>query len=75
MSAGKITWSADIRTTGCHGYAPRRNAGTILLGRGGSDMEWEIVVLLVLGLPFALYSWMRSGLGRSKKSTPDKSVA
>jgi hypothetical protein len=38
-------------------------------------MEWEIVLLLVLGLPFALYSWMRSGLGRSKKSTLNKSAA
>ena len=38
-------------------------------------MEWEIVLLLVLGLPFALYSWMRSGLGRPKNSTPNKSVA
>jgi hypothetical protein len=38
-------------------------------------MEWEIVLLLVLGLPFALYRWMRSGLGRPKKSTPDGSAA
>lgn len=31
-------------------------------------MEWEIVLLLVLGLPFALCSWIysgiRSGIGR-----------
>ncbi len=25
-------------------------------------MEWEIVLLLVLGLPFALCSWIYSGI-------------
>jgi hypothetical protein len=38
-------------------------------------MEWEIVLLLILGLPFALYNRMMSGLGRPKNSTQNKSVA
>lgn len=38
-------------------------------------MEWEIILLLVVGLPFALYSWMKSGLGRLKQGTPNKAAA
>jgi hypothetical protein len=39
-------------------------------------MEWEMILLLALGLPFALYYWMISGLGRlAKKSTANKSVS
>jgi hypothetical protein len=38
-------------------------------------MEWEMILLLVLGLPFALYGWTKTGLGRMKKLAQSKSVA
>jgi hypothetical protein len=37
-------------------------------------MEWEQVLLLVLALPFVLYNWMISGLGRLTRRTSNKSV-
>ena len=30
IPASKITWSADMQTTGCYGYAPRKDIGTIV---------------------------------------------
>lgn len=37
-------------------------------------MEWEIWLLLVLALPFVLYSLAKARLGRVKKSTQDEAV-
>ena len=40
-------------------------------------MEWEMWLLLVLALPFVLYAWAKSGLGRiiKSKTTRNESVA
>ena len=38
-------------------------------------MEWEMWLLLVLALPFVLYSLAKALLGHMKKSTQDEAVA
>jgi hypothetical protein len=37
-------------------------------------MEWETWLLLVIALPFVLYSLAKSGLRRVKKSTQNEAI-
>ena len=38
-------------------------------------MEWEMWLLLVLALPFVLFSLAKAGLGRMKKRAQNEAVA
>jgi hypothetical protein len=38
-------------------------------------MEWEMWLLLVLALPFVLYSLAKARFGRMKKSAQDRAAA
>ena len=38
-------------------------------------MDWEIVLLLFLGMPFAIADWTISGLGQLKRSITDRPAA
>ncbi len=38
-------------------------------------MDWEIVLLLFLGMPFAIAYWAISGLGQLKRGITARTVA
>ena len=47
-----------------------------MAGREGrSRMDWEIALLLFMGMPFAIVNWTISGLAQLKKSIADRLAA
>lgn len=38
-------------------------------------MDWEIALLLFMGMPFAIVNWTISGLAQLKKSIADRLAA
>jgi hypothetical protein len=40
--------------------------------KGETQMQWEMILLLVLASPFVFYYVIRHGIGRLKKSTTEK---
>jgi hypothetical protein len=41
---------------------------TVETEKGGRPMQWEMVLLLIIASPFALYHLMRYGIRRLKKT-------
>jgi hypothetical protein len=44
---------------------------TVETEKGGRPMQWEMVLLLIIASPFALYHLMRYGIRRLKKTPTD----
>lgn len=75
MYGGRITCNLTVQgRCSATALAPGANSGPPERRKGGA-MNWEIALLLFLGMPFAILYWMGSGLGQLKRVIIERTAA